>query len=79
MPAYASSGQNNRGTANRSRCTTNSPAQANSATVRRICAAAIENCSAATKPMSASRPISSRRVRGGSSGAMARLGMNWAR
>ncbi|PYQ97292.1 MAG: hypothetical protein DMF97_14145 [Acidobacteria bacterium] len=60
-PAYASSGQKNRGTSTRSRRTTTSASQHVTATVSRICAAAIENCSAPATPYSAMVPASSSR------------------
>src|SRR5262245_49352751 len=61
MPAYASSGQKNRGASNRSCPVMSSPIQHTSATVSRICAAAIENCNAPATPASAIQPVRSRR------------------
>src|SRR5258705_9524015 len=66
-PAYASSGQKKCGASKRSRLTTSRSSQQTSAIPRRICAAAIENCSAPATPISAVRPaVSSGAARIGS-------------
>jgi hypothetical protein len=63
--AYTSSGQKNRGASHRSWPSTSAPAQHASVTARQMLAAAIDNCSALTKPSRPATAAHSSRSRGG--------------